>query len=312
MLAIVAPGQGAQTPGFLTPWVQNPTFRERLLWLSAVAGIDLVHYGTEADADTIRDTAVAQPLLTAAALLSGRALLDGADADVLCGHSVGELPALALAGVLPDDDVIRLAAVRGCAMAAAATSTRTGMAAVLGGAAEDVTATAAALGLTVATARTLELGAPLRPALLLFAATWLFTQLLAHAGLPLLRLSWPEDGGELGRAGLGLSAAAPVALLAVLGIAWAVEPPTVHLAAGVHQGPLAAGKGGEHKPGQVLPRHRPGRPDPHPQPGKGFGPQGGYDGFHPVVPAGAPPRAHPQGAQRQVDVVVNDQEGFRA
>jgi hypothetical protein len=94
------------------------------------------------------------------------------------------------------------------------------------------------LGLTIATARLLDLGAPLRPALLFFAGTWLLAQLLAHAALPLLHLTWPEDGGELGRAGPGLSAAAPVALLAVLGIAWAVEPPTVRLAAGVHQGPL--------------------------------------------------------------------------
>ena len=94
------------------------------------------------------------------------------------------------------------------------------------------------LGLTMAAARLLDLGAPLRPAIAFFAATWLLAQLLAHAGLPLLRLTWPEDGGELGRAGLGLSAAAPVALLAVLGIAWAVEPPTVRLAAGVHEGPL--------------------------------------------------------------------------
>ena len=94
------------------------------------------------------------------------------------------------------------------------------------------------LALTMAAARALDLGAPLRPALLFFAGSWLLAQVLAHAGLPLLRLTWPEDGGELGRAGLGLSAAAPVGLLAVLGIAWAVEPPTVRLAAGVHQGPL--------------------------------------------------------------------------
>ena len=94
------------------------------------------------------------------------------------------------------------------------------------------------LGLTVAAARALDLGAPLRPALLFFAGSWLLAQLLAHAGLPLLRLTWPEDGGELGRAGLGLSAAAPVGLLTVLGVAWAVEPPTVTLAAGIHEGPL--------------------------------------------------------------------------
>jgi hypothetical protein len=94
------------------------------------------------------------------------------------------------------------------------------------------------LGLTMAAARWLELGAPLRGALALFAGSWVVAQVLAHAGLPLLRLSWPEDGGELGRAGAALSAATPLALLAALGTAWAVEPPTVHLAAGVHRGPL--------------------------------------------------------------------------
>ncbi|HUH15101.1 MAG TPA: right-handed parallel beta-helix repeat-containing protein [Gaiellaceae bacterium] len=94
------------------------------------------------------------------------------------------------------------------------------------------------LGLTLAAARALELNAPLRPALALFAGAWLLLQLLAHAGLPLLRLSWPDDGGELGLAGTALRAAAPVALLAVLGIAWAVEPPTVRLATGEHRGPL--------------------------------------------------------------------------
>ncbi len=94
------------------------------------------------------------------------------------------------------------------------------------------------LTLTVAVARALELDAPLRPALALFAASWLVLQLLAHAGLPLLRLTWPEDGGELGRGGRVLVFAAPAALLAVVGTAWAVEPPTVRLAAGIHRGPL--------------------------------------------------------------------------
>jgi hypothetical protein len=94
------------------------------------------------------------------------------------------------------------------------------------------------LGLTMGAARWLELGAPLRPALGLFAGSWLVMQVLAHAGLPLLRLSWAEDGGELGGAGVMLAAAAPVVLLAVAGTAWAVQPPTVTLAAGVHRGPL--------------------------------------------------------------------------
>jgi nitrous oxidase accessory protein NosD len=94
------------------------------------------------------------------------------------------------------------------------------------------------LGLTMAAARWLELGAPLRPALAFFAGSWILLQVLAHGVLPLLRLTWGDDGGELGRAGVALTAAAPVALLAVVGTAWAVQPPTVTLAAGVHQGPL--------------------------------------------------------------------------
>ncbi len=94
------------------------------------------------------------------------------------------------------------------------------------------------LGLTVGAARILELNAPLYPALGLFAGAWLLQQLLSHAALPLLRLTWTEDGGELGRPGIALVASAPAVLLLVLGTAWAVEPPTVHLAAGVHQGPL--------------------------------------------------------------------------
>jgi nitrous oxidase accessory protein NosD len=94
------------------------------------------------------------------------------------------------------------------------------------------------LGLTMSAAQLLEVNAPLYPALGFFAGAWLVLQVLAHAGLPLLRLTWPEDGGELGRAGTALAAAAPLALLAVVGTAWAVEPPTVRLAAGIHQGPL--------------------------------------------------------------------------
>jgi hypothetical protein len=94
------------------------------------------------------------------------------------------------------------------------------------------------LALTIGAARVLELNAPLYPALALFAGTWLLQQLLSHVALPLLRLTWTEDGGELGRPGVALTAAAPAALLLVLGTAWAVEPPTVILAAGVHQGPL--------------------------------------------------------------------------
>jgi nitrous oxidase accessory protein NosD len=94
------------------------------------------------------------------------------------------------------------------------------------------------LSLVMVAASALELNAPLRPALAFFAGSWLVLQGLAHAGLPLVRLSWPEDGGELGRPGLALTAVAPLAALGILGTAWAVEPPTVRLPAGVHQGPL--------------------------------------------------------------------------
>ena len=93
MLAILAPGQGAQTPGFLAPWLDDPAARDQLAALSEVAGVDLAHYGTEADAETIRATDIAQPLLVAAGVVAGQALLtDGTVPDVVAGHSVGEIP----------------------------------------------------------------------------------------------------------------------------------------------------------------------------------------------------------------------------
>lgn len=94
------------------------------------------------------------------------------------------------------------------------------------------------LGATMGLARLLDLNAPLDLALALFGLAWLLAQLLGHAGLPLVRLSYAEDGGELGRGGIALSVAAACAVLVVAGTAWSIRPPTVHLAAGVHQGPL--------------------------------------------------------------------------
>ncbi|NYV74687.1 ACP S-malonyltransferase [Streptomyces sp. UH6] len=149
MLVLVAPGQGAQTPGFLTPWLELPGAADRLAAWSDAIGLDLVHYGTEADADAIRDTAVAQPLLVAAGLLSASALGDVAPVAV-AGHSVGEITAAVFAGVLEESAALSLVRTRGLAMAEAAAVTRTGMAALLGGDPEVTVPHLEKLGLTPA------------------------------------------------------------------------------------------------------------------------------------------------------------------
>ncbi|MDA0644443.1 MULTISPECIES: ACP S-malonyltransferase [Nonomuraea] len=148
MLVLVAPGQGAQTPGFLTPWLELPGVADRLAAWSDVAGIDLIACGTVAGADEIRDTAIAQPLLVAAALASAEVL--GAAPDVLAGHSVGEFATAALAGVLTPEQALALVSERGQAMAKAAATAETGMTAVLGGAEDDVLAALDKHGLTPA------------------------------------------------------------------------------------------------------------------------------------------------------------------
>ncbi|MFE4697334.1 ACP S-malonyltransferase [Streptomyces sp. NPDC056738] len=149
MLVLVAPGQGAQTPGFLTPWLDLPGAAERLAAWSDAIGLDLAHYGTQADADAIRDTAVAQPLLVAAGLLSAAALGDVTPGAV-AGHSVGEITAAAFAGVLDDTAALDLVRKRGLAMADAAAITQTGMSALLGGDPDTTVAHLEKLGLTPA------------------------------------------------------------------------------------------------------------------------------------------------------------------
>ncbi|MEV7356817.1 ACP S-malonyltransferase [Kitasatospora sp. NPDC059811] len=155
MLVIVAPGQGAQSPGFLSPWLELDGVADRLRGWSEVAGLDLVHAGTEASAEEIKDTAVAQPLLVAAGLMTARELFPDEDVarklvGAVAGHSVGEITAAAGAGVLSAHDALTFVRERGRAMAAAAAVTETGMIAVLGGDPEVVAAKLAEHGLTAA------------------------------------------------------------------------------------------------------------------------------------------------------------------
>jgi len=136
VIVVVAPGQGSQTPGFLAPWLDDESLRDQLGAISEVAGIDLIKHGTVSDADTIRDTAVAQPLIVAAGLLTLNALTTGGRREhisAVAGHSVGEITAAAAAGILSEDDAIRFVVERGSAMASAAALEATGMSAVIGG-----------------------------------------------------------------------------------------------------------------------------------------------------------------------------------
>ncbi|MEV5881321.1 ACP S-malonyltransferase [Streptomyces sp. NPDC052020] len=152
MLVLVAPGQGAQTPGFLTEWLELPGAADRVAAWSDAIGLDLVRYGTKADAEEIRDTAVAQPLLVAAGILSAAALGDiaGIAPGAVAGHSVGEFTAAAFAGVFDDTTALRLVRTRGLAMAEAAAVAETGMSALLGGDPEVSVAHLEKLGLTPA------------------------------------------------------------------------------------------------------------------------------------------------------------------
>jgi len=155
VLAVVAPGQGSQVPGFLTPWLELPNFEDRMKWLGTVAGIDLIAHGTKSDEDTIRDTAVAQPLIVSAGMVSLLSLFPHpgeayAKVGIGAGHSVGEITAAAAANVISAEQAMVLVRERGNAMAAASAVTPTGMSAVLGGDRDEVIAKLAQHGLTAA------------------------------------------------------------------------------------------------------------------------------------------------------------------
>ncbi len=159
VLALLAPGQGAQKPGMLSDWLDLPGAEPFFRWAGAIAGADLLTLGTTGDAEAIKDTAVTQPLVVAMSLFVARELgalpspttAGPTDRDiVIAGHSVGELTAAALAGVLSVEAAIALTAVRGRAMAAACAQTPTGMSAVLGGNPEEVLDVLGQHGLTPA------------------------------------------------------------------------------------------------------------------------------------------------------------------
>lgn len=155
MLAIVAPGQGAQTPGFLNPWVESARVRDLLSWWSAVAEVDLIRLGTTADADEIKDTANAQPLIVAAGLVGALSLFPHpSDAfnkvGVTAGHSVGELTAAAGARAITAESAMVIVRERGKEMAKASALTPTGMSAILGGERAAVLSAISDLGLTAA------------------------------------------------------------------------------------------------------------------------------------------------------------------
>ncbi|WP_307858818.1 ACP S-malonyltransferase [Microbacterium esteraromaticum] len=152
MIVAACPGQGSQTPGFLAPWLELDGVPAQLAAFSEAAEVDLIAHGTESDADTIRDTRIAQPLIVAASIVAMTQLVEraGRTADGLAGHSVGEIAALNAAGVIDADSAMRLVGIRGRAMADAAAQTPTGMSAVLGGDADVVLALLSELGLTPA------------------------------------------------------------------------------------------------------------------------------------------------------------------
>jgi [acyl-carrier-protein] S-malonyltransferase len=150
VLAILAPGQGSQTPGMLSAWLEDAELKKLLTSYSSAINLDLERLGTVADADEIKDTANAQPLIVAASLISAHALGSDVNVSFIAGHSVGEIAAAALAATLTEVDAMKLVHLRGQEMAKAASLAPAGMSAVLGGERSVVLAAIAELGLVAA------------------------------------------------------------------------------------------------------------------------------------------------------------------
>lgn len=154
MIAIACPGQGSQTPGFFEPWLELPTFKKQIEKSSEILGMDLVHFGTEADADAIRDTKIAQPLIVAAGIASSMVLVEKfghqLTIEATAGHSVGEITAAYLAGIFDDQQALEFVKRRGNEMAQAASLAPSSMAAVVGGETNEVVSHLESVGLFAA------------------------------------------------------------------------------------------------------------------------------------------------------------------
>ena len=152
MIVVVCPGQGSQTPGFMLPWLELPSFHDSIEAMQAASGIDLIAHGTVSDADTIRDTSVAQPLIVSAGVATLAALFDlggtvSSKVSGVAGHSVGEITAAVASGIFTAEQGIKFVKERGDAMALAAGLEPTSMAAILGGEQANVEERLAELGL---------------------------------------------------------------------------------------------------------------------------------------------------------------------
>ena len=149
MLALIAPGQGSQSPGMLNTWISDLELKNQLTQWSIAIDLDLIRLGTTADADEIKDTANAQPLIVATSLLAAH-VLALKNIAVTSGHSVGELAAAAISGAISERDALTLVRARGIEMAKAAAQSPAGMSAVLGGDRNEVLTALENLGLVPA------------------------------------------------------------------------------------------------------------------------------------------------------------------